>query len=307
MDDLLVRGGLVVDGTGAAARAADVRVRDGRIAEIGPALRPDGERVLDASGAYVTPGFIDIHTHFDPTVFWDPLCDPMPQHGVTTVLVGNCSLSLAPVRPGHRKSLQELLCYIEDLPAEVLDVSIPWGWESYGEYLSAADKLGGFAVNMAGMVGHNMLRTYVMGESAWDRPATDQERARIAALLDDSLAAGRGRHVDLARLRRGPGQAAGAEPPGRRRRTRRAARRAGQAPQVRSVHPGRHRPPDAPGRAADGRSDRAARGGEHLDRRVPRLRITRTGRGACSTSPGSSRPRGCGTTRRSARAPWTST
>jgi N-acyl-D-aspartate/D-glutamate deacylase len=190
MDDLLVRGGLVVDGTGAAAFPADVRVRDGRIAAVGPGLRPDGERVIDAAGGYVTPGFIDIHTHFDPTVFWDPLCDPMPQHGVTTVLVGNCSLSLAPVRPGDRKGLQELLCYIEDLPAEVLDVSIPWGWESYGEYLAAAEKLGGFSLNMAGMVGHNMLRTYVMGEAAWDRPATGEERARIAALLDDSLAAG---------------------------------------------------------------------------------------------------------------------
>ncbi len=166
MGDLLVRGGQVVDGTGAAARAADVRVRGGRIAEIGPGLRPDGEQVLDASGAYVTPGFIDIHTHFDPAVFWDPLCDPMPQHGVTTVLVGNCSLSLAPVRPEHRSGLQELLCYIEDLPSEVLDVSIPWGWESYGEYLSATEKLGGFGVNLAGMVGHSMLRTYVLGEAA---------------------------------------------------------------------------------------------------------------------------------------------
>jgi N-acyl-D-amino-acid deacylase len=112
MGDVLVRGGQVVDGTGASARSADVRVRGGRIAQIGPGLRPDGERVLDASGAYVTPGFIDIHTHFDPTVFWDPMCDPMPQHGVTTVLVGNCSLSLAPVRPEHRERLQELLCYI---------------------------------------------------------------------------------------------------------------------------------------------------------------------------------------------------
>jgi N-acyl-D-aspartate/D-glutamate deacylase len=190
MDDLLVRGGLVVDGTGAAGRPADVRVRGGRIAEIGPGLRPDGERVLDASGGYVTPGFIDIHTHFDPTVFWDPLCDPMPQHGVTTVLVGNCSLSLAPVRPEHRRGLQELLCYIEDLPSGVLDVAIPWGWESYREYLSAVEKLGGFGVNLAGMVGHNMLRTYVMGEAAWDRPATEEERARIAALLDDCLSAG---------------------------------------------------------------------------------------------------------------------
>ena len=190
MDDLLVRGGTLVDGTGGPARAADVRVHGGRVTEIGPGLRPDGEHVLDASGAYVAPGFIDIHTHFDPTLFWDPLCDPMPQHGVTSVLVGNCSLSLAPVRPEHRESLQALLCYIEDLPSEVLDASIPWGWESYGEYLSAVEGLGGFAVNMAGMVGHTMLRTYVMGDAAWDRPATEAERARIAALLDDSLTAG---------------------------------------------------------------------------------------------------------------------
>jgi N-acyl-D-amino-acid deacylase len=190
MSDLLVRGGLVVDGTGGPARAADVRVRDGRIAEIGSSLRPDGERVLDAAGGYVTPGFIDIHTHFDPTVFWDPMCDPMPQHGVTTVLFGNCSLSLAPVRRGQHGGLQELLCYIEDLPAEALDASVPWGWESYGEYLAAVEKLGGFAVNLAGMVGHTMLRTYVMGEAAWDRAATEDERRQIAALLDESLAAG---------------------------------------------------------------------------------------------------------------------
>ena len=190
MSDLLVRGGLIVDGTGAPARAADVRIRGGRIAEIGPGLRPDGERVLDAGGGYVAPGFIDIHTHFDPAVFWDPMCDPMPQHGVTTVLVGNCSLSLAPVRPGQHGGLQELLCYIEDLPGEALDASLPWGWESYGEYLAAVEKLGGFAVNLAGMVGHNMLRTYVMGDAAWDRAATEDERERIAALLDASLAAG---------------------------------------------------------------------------------------------------------------------
>src|SRR6201981_44680 len=175
MSDLLVRGGLVVDGTGTPARAADVRVRGGRIAEIGPGLRPDGEQVLDAGGAYVTPGFIDIHTHFDPAVFWDPMCDPMPQHGVTTVLAGNCSLSLAPVRPGQRGVVREPLCYPEALPAESLDAALPWTWESYGDSLAAVDKLGGLGVNLAGMVGHNMLRMYVMGAEAWERPESEHE------------------------------------------------------------------------------------------------------------------------------------
>ena len=114
--DLLIRGGEVVDGTGAPARTADVRVHDGVIVEIGPSLRPDGEREIDASGAYVSPGFIDIHTHFDASLFWDPMCDPMPQHGVTSVLYGNCALSLAPCRPDRREELAALLCYIEDLP-----------------------------------------------------------------------------------------------------------------------------------------------------------------------------------------------
>src|SRR4051812_18222838 len=115
MADLLVRGGTVVDGTGAPGRAADVRIRDGVIREVAPGLRPDGEREIDATGALVTPGFIDAHTHFDPTVFWDPLCDPTPQHGVTSALFGNCSLSLAPVRGNEQRLLQELFCYVEDL------------------------------------------------------------------------------------------------------------------------------------------------------------------------------------------------
>src|SRR5437588_8456585 len=134
MADLLIRGGTVVDGTGAPARSADVRIRGGLVAEVAAGLHPEGEREIDASGAYVTPGFIDAHTHFDPTVFWDPLCDPTPQHGVTSALFGNCSLSLAPVRPADQRLLQELFCYVEDLPSPVLDESIPWGWDSYGDY-----------------------------------------------------------------------------------------------------------------------------------------------------------------------------
>ena len=139
---------------------------------------------------YVHPGFIDAHTHFDPTVFWDPLCDPTPQHGVTSALFGNCSLSLAPVRAHEQQLLQELFCYVEDLPSAVLDESLPWGWESYGDYLDVTESRGGFGLNMAGMVGHTMLRQYVMGAQAWERIATEGERAQIAALLRESLRAG---------------------------------------------------------------------------------------------------------------------
>src|SRR5947199_3115803 len=113
--DLIIRGGTVVDGTRRDRYKADVRIRDAVIAEIGSDLSasPD-DRIIDARGAFVTPGFIDSHTHFDPSLFWDPACDPMPQHGVTTVLSGNCSLSMAPLRQDHRGQLSRMFSYIED-------------------------------------------------------------------------------------------------------------------------------------------------------------------------------------------------
>jgi N-acyl-D-aspartate/D-glutamate deacylase len=187
--DLLVRGGDVIDGTGGPRRRADVRVRAGTIVEIDPNLRADGEREVDASGALVAPGFIDSHTHFDPTLFWDPLCDPMPLHGVTTVLAGNCSQSLAPIRPDQRHVVTEVFCYLEDLPRATWEASIPWTWETYDEYLRA---LGGdgLGVNVATLVGHSVLRLFVLGDEAWNRPSTPDEDDRLASILDECLSAG---------------------------------------------------------------------------------------------------------------------
>ena len=122
MDDLVIRGGTVVDGTGRAGYRADVRTAGGRIVEIGDRVDGAGARILDAGGAIVTPGFIDSHTHLDPSMFWDPLCDPMPQHGVTTAIVGNCSLGLVPVRPELVAGVTDVFCYIEDMPPHAFNV-----------------------------------------------------------------------------------------------------------------------------------------------------------------------------------------
>src|SRR5436309_164956 len=189
MADLLVQGGTVVDGTGRESFVADVRVRDGVITEVGPDLAADGEAIVDAVGAFVAPGFIDCHTHYDPSVWWDPLVDPMPQHGVTTVVTGNCSLSLTPVHAADRVAASDVFGFIEDIPVDAFATGIPWTWESYAEWRDAlADH--GTAVNVAALVGHSNLRVFVMGDDAWHRAATAEERARLASVLADSLAAG---------------------------------------------------------------------------------------------------------------------
>jgi N-acyl-D-amino-acid deacylase len=187
--DLLVRGGEVVDGTGAPARRADVRVRGGRVVEVEADLRPEGEDVIDASGALVAPGFIDTHAHTDPAVFWDPALDPEPLHGVTTMLIGNCSLSLFPVTAATRPTVSDLFAYIEDVPRHLFDEAVPWTWDDLAGYRAAVDSTGA-GVNLAPLVGHSMIRLAAMGPDAWERVATAEERATMAGLMRAAMEQG---------------------------------------------------------------------------------------------------------------------
>lgn len=184
--ELAIRGGTVVDGTGRAVYRADVGIRDGRIVAIAPTVRAPVE--LDASGALVCPGFIDLHTHYDPQVLWDPWLTPSSAQGVTTVVAGNCGLSLAPCPPEMRASLVRILEHVEDMPAPVLDAGVDWSFTTYGDYLARVG--GAVGVNFGGYVGHNAVRMTAMGDAAHERPATDAEIARMRALVADALAAG---------------------------------------------------------------------------------------------------------------------
>ncbi|MCW2549940.1 MAG: Amidohydrolase 3, partial [Mycobacterium sp.] len=139
---LLIRGGHVIDGSGAPGVRADVRVKEGRIVEVGPDLSPNGEPEIDATGAVVTPGFIDTHAHTDPQVFWDPRLDPDPLHGVTTMLVGNCSLSLYPATAETRAGISDLFAYIEDVPRHLFDDQGPWTWSNYYGYRDTVNSIG---------------------------------------------------------------------------------------------------------------------------------------------------------------------
>ena len=189
MTDIVFRGGVVVDGTGAPPRTADVLVQNGRITEVGSVRARDPAEVIDASGCYVAPGFIDFHTHLDPSLFWDPLSDPLPQHGVTSAVIGNCSLSLAPLRPENRSSMCAAFSHVEDIPQSVFDDVVPWTWESFPEYLNVM-KRGGAALNLGALVGHSPLRLFVMGAEAWERPATVDEINRMCQTLEISLDSG---------------------------------------------------------------------------------------------------------------------
>jgi N-acyl-D-aspartate/D-glutamate deacylase len=186
--DVVVRGGTVIDGTGSPGQVADVAISDGRIAAIGSGLR--GSRVLDASGQIVAPGFIDIHTHYDAQVFWDPSLTPSSFHGVTTVVAGNCGFSIAPVLPGGVALLARTLQHVEDMSFDTLSVGVPWDeFETFPEYLDAVAR-GGTALNFACYVGHTAVRMYVMGEEAYTRAATPKEIARMQSVVAESMAGG---------------------------------------------------------------------------------------------------------------------
>ena len=184
MSTLAIRNGLVVDGTGAAPERRDVFVRDGKIASGVDAP----ERTIDASGRVVSPGFIDIHTHFDPQLCWDGLATPSLEHGVTTVVIGNCSLSLAPVKPEGTAKLISMFQVIEDIKKPTFDAAVPWCWETFPEYLDfIRGKLG---VNVGALIGHSAVRAYVMGAASQERAATTQEIDAMCAIVEDAMAAG---------------------------------------------------------------------------------------------------------------------
>ena len=185
--DIVIRGGLVVDGSGAPGVEADVAVKDGRILAIGQGL--EGERTIDASGRIVAPGFIDIHTHFDAQVFWDPALTPSCFHGVTTVIAGNCGFSIAPTREEHRGTIARTLEGVEDMDVETLAAGIPWDFEGFEEYLGSIERRG-TALNYTAYIGHTALRLFVMGDAAYERPATDDEIERMCELVTAAVEAG---------------------------------------------------------------------------------------------------------------------
>src|SRR6266849_3747277 len=187
--DLLIRNGTVIDGTGARGRRADVAIAGGRISEIGAVSKNSSRRVIDASDLVVAPGFIDPHTHYDAQICWDGAVTPSSWHGVTSVIMGNCGVGIAPCKPKAREVAMKDLVNVEGIPFDVLDRGITWDWETFPEFIEAAARRSP-SLNLGFLAPLTPFRHYVMGEASMERAATPDETAQIKALLGEAIDAG---------------------------------------------------------------------------------------------------------------------
>ena len=188
MYDLILKGGRIYDGSGMPSFIGDVAISDGRIAAIGR-INAAADRVLDVGGLAVAPGIIDFHTHFDAQLWWDPLASSSTEHGVTTIVMGNCGLTLAPCKPESRDALIGTFVRVEDMPRQSLQAGIPWEWTTHGEYLDALERKP-LGLNVATLIGHCAVRQYAMGEASVEREANDGEIAEMENLVRHGMAAG---------------------------------------------------------------------------------------------------------------------
>ena len=189
--DTIIKNGSIVDGTGNPAVQSDLGIQDGKIAKIGDLSDVDASKVIDATDQVVTPGFVDLHTHLDAQVFWDPELTSSSFHGVTTALIGNCGVGFAPVSQDNRAYMAKLMESVEDIAAEAILDGMPWDWTSYGGYLDSIQALNP-ALNIVGLAGHSSIRFEVMGDRSMDKgvQADDEELAHIVKLVEESVAEG---------------------------------------------------------------------------------------------------------------------
>jgi len=188
--DIVIRNGTVIDGSGASGRHADVAIADGLITEVADKVSASGTREIDAEGRIVTPGFVDIHTHLDAQIAWDPIQTSSCWHGITSAVLGNCGVTFAPVAPGGKEFLAEMMESVEDIPQRAILEGLPWDWSTYGEYLDWVDRTDK-GINVGGMVGHSAVRLAAMGERGMDEtPSSADDIAAMAALVDEALGAG---------------------------------------------------------------------------------------------------------------------
>jgi N-acyl-D-aspartate/D-glutamate deacylase len=190
MIDLLIRGGTLVDGTGTRPVTGDIAVQGGRIVELGGRIASAARRTIDADGLLVTPGFVDVHTHFDGQLTWDSQLEPSFSHGVTTIVAGNCGVGFAPVRPGREDDLIKLMEGVEDIPGAVLSEGIKWSWESFPQYMDALEGRR-FSMDVGTQIPHGALRAYAMGQRGFDDlQANEEDIAAMAVLVEQAVHAG---------------------------------------------------------------------------------------------------------------------